>query len=222
MKRKSKDLQMEEYQDIIDELRLMDVDNLEVYLDSGLDYVNFRANPSGSRYNTLERLMDEDNNDEYNSDDGSDDGRYGLNEGTQWASLPPVNEPPVPDTCGGNFDSTGLVSFDTGIRLGLEDEQPLILHPPSSADDICRFTEEMWKAIFGSRINGDRTMTLTFGEWERKHMCTTIWLQDDSRRQKDLRVRVTAKPHDRDDMKGKCFLTMQCCQGKHWKKWTST
>ncbi|KEF60871.1 uncharacterized protein A1O9_02433, partial [Exophiala aquamarina CBS 119918] len=163
LKRQSKQPRANDYQPILAELVKMQLDTLEIYLDSGLLFM------------------------------------YTLN---RW------NDSNLKHVRGGNFG-----------RGDTNDPGRNKVHPPTSADDICTFTGEMWKSIFGSRISGPRMLDLKFGEWERNSL--PLLTDPYGEPYADIRVWTRAKPHQRDDKPGECSVEMKGCGGKHRRKWTT-
>lgn len=241
LRRQSKQPKVSDYQEILDEVRAMNLDTLEIYLDSGINYIMTRlrddANPE---YDDGEDDSDWDYPEQPNQPQGANDfvashevRTSSALENSAPTSTDGVNiDPTVPkapflNLCGGAFTSEGLQPIsvkedDNGIPVTLHRPLPddTILHPPSSADNIAEFSGEVWKFIFGSRSSGPRRLDIKFGEWERKIM-PEFTRGDHYEIQKDMRVWVRARPHERDDMKGQCFAEMKCCQGKHWKRWAT-
>ncbi|KAI1616842.1 hypothetical protein EDD36DRAFT_147533 [Exophiala viscosa] len=187
-------LKMEDYQDTMNELRLFNLDNLHVYLDCGMAYMQSAPGP----YDDI--------------DPDSDMEDLDLEE------LAGEHAVQRPNACGGTFDLNDL-SPKTIVRAFLDGETELTFHPPSITRDIERFVGGVWKHVFGDRVTGPRQLHLKFGEWERKEM--PVVFRPDGVMQKDLRVWAQARPHDRDDKKGECEIEFQCCQGKHWRKFTT-
>ncbi|EXJ86715.1 hypothetical protein A1O3_03668 [Capronia epimyces CBS 606.96] len=194
--RQNQFLEIKDYQDQLDELEKAKLDKLQLCFDSGMVYITAMV--------ALEHEYD----------------------GFPPRDLAPSNE--LPNSCGGDFDSRGLLplywDFSLGVVTHLGPSGPAlsksqILHPPSSIDDICRFVGEVWKHLFGSRTNGERLLEVKFGEWETKAFVAETRYNGDE--QKDIRVYCRAKPHERDDKVGECQVLVQCCRGKHWKRFAS-
>ncbi|KAK4943913.1 hypothetical protein LTR10_016629 [Elasticomyces elasticus] len=193
--RVSSELKTEDYQETLNELKLFNLDELQVYLDCGLAYMQQGA---------LEHIDDEYPEGDVEDFDFEDlDGEHAIQRAND---------------CGGTFDQDDL-SPTTIVRAFHGGQTKLTLHPPSNTRDIERFVGEVWKHVFGDRVTGPRQVHLKFGEWERKEM--PLVFRPDGAAQKDLRVWAKARPHDRDDKKGECEIEIQCCQGKHWRKFTT-
>ncbi|KIW53220.1 hypothetical protein PV05_08810 [Exophiala xenobiotica] len=139
LERQSKDLKVEDYSEILDEIKRFNLESLQIYFDSGLSYMMSRHSDH------LDREEEEDDD-----DDASD------------------NEDSVPNCCGGGLDSSSMESIDTCFGTQEGRTLTLALHPPSSTKNIQRFTHEVWKHMFGERTTGARQLDLKFGEWERK------------------------------------------------------
>lgn len=226
LKRQSKKPSIEDYRPILGELVEMNLDTLEIYLDSGLSFLEivYRAN-----------FVHEDEYDEDSEEDEDEDEDENKDEnGTTHSSFAIRREiydecaAMAVESCGGAFDSSQLASLPDpkyvltqyfGSRRNDPDES-IEFHPPSSADDICVFTGELWKYVFGARKSGARVLDLKFGEWEKKSMPRFTSMEAGDFQ--DMRVWTRAKPHERDDKAGQCFAEMKCCGGKHWKKWATS
>lgn len=215
LKRLSKQPRIDDYRPILEELVKMNLNALEIYLDSGLLFkhvVNDAADSSD----------DED-------EDGEDDQEDTQEVSSTAAVLSNSRDSAMRalKSCGGAFDSSGLDPIKLKHvqhqyifnRDHTEDPGQIELHPPTSADDICTFTSEMWKFVFGTRVSGARVLDLKFGEWERNSL--PLLTDPYGEPYEDLRVWTRSKPHERDDKAGQCFAEMKCCQGRHWKKWTT-
>lgn len=189
--RKSSDLKLEDYQETLDELKLFHLDELQLYLDSGLTYMTL--NP------LIDVFSDDEDLDEENPDVGDAHSDHATNR---------LN------ACGGSFTFNDLPPKTISTH-----PSDTILYPPSPTKDIERFAGEVWKCVFGGCVTGPRELHLKFGEWERKEM--PVVFRPDGEVQKDLRVWVKARPHERDDKKGECEIEIKCCQGKHWKRFTT-
>lgn len=209
LKRQSKQPRADDYQPILAELVKMDLDTLEIYLDSGLQFMY-----------VLDRW------DVSSEDEEDEDDTRSISSTTPRRSRSKASAIRALHSCGSAFNSNGLepinlkhvrgVDFD---RSRTDDSGPLIVHPPTSADDVCTFTGEMWKSVFGSRTSGPRMLDLKFGEWERNSL---PFLSDPyGEPYADMRVWTRAKPHERDDKSGECFAEMKGCAGKHRRKWTT-
>ncbi|KIX03349.1 uncharacterized protein Z518_06901 [Rhinocladiella mackenziei CBS 650.93] len=195
LERKSKDLKLEDYQEILEELKKSKLDKIQIYLDCGLAYMLARDEQDG----------DADDDDE--DDDDQDNDRNARNANARLPS----------NSCGGNFDSRKMNPITFTVEP--EHNRTVTLHPPSSTNDICDFVVKAWKFLFGTQSTGGRQLDLKFGEWERKHV--PIFLPFGGRPNGDLRVWCRVKPHERDDKVGECDVEIKCCGGKHWKKFTS-
>ncbi|KAJ9610219.1 hypothetical protein H2200_004996 [Cladophialophora chaetospira] len=92
----------------------------------------------------------------------------------------------------------------------------LTAQPPSTNREICRFLIGAWKAIFGSQTTGARQLDIKFGEVERKAA-----ILPRLRGKRNLTVWARARPHERDDKQGECFVEIECCGGEHKRKFAS-
>ncbi|EXJ87867.1 hypothetical protein A1O1_04794 [Capronia coronata CBS 617.96] len=192
-------LNIHDYQVHLNELVKAGLDELQIYFDAGVGYISL-ATFAEDISNVID---DEDEN--------------------EWPELT------LPNKCGGDFDSKNLPPVFWNPESTSDVPQTEIpdhpsadivtFHPPSSTDDICRFVGELWKYVFGSRTSGERLLEVKFGEWDRKYF--PLGNNPDGEKQKDIRVYCRAKPHERDDKVGECQILMQCCGGKHWKKFAS-
>lgn len=224
LRRQSNQPKIEDYRDILEEVRDMNLQHLEIYLDSGLLYISVPFETP------IDDEDDEDDEDE-EGDDGNEDADKPATQSVQQASRDnPDSEKQTPlvNHCGGAYTQTGLrarripedIEMEAPEGMELLEEETL-MHPPSSADSICEFAGDVWKFVFGTRSSGPRLLDMKFGEWERVGMprLYQVGLRDVV---KDIRTWVRARPHERDDMKGQCFAQLKCCQGKHWKCWATT
>ncbi|KIW12520.1 hypothetical protein PV08_09797 [Exophiala spinifera] len=199
VKRLSKDPVLDDYREIFDEIKLFNLEYLQIYFDSGLVYMV-----------NLETRTDVDDDEEGDGDDsiGEDDDED--IDGLDVAQV--AHEMPSPYGCGGLMDSNNLKTTDPTEHFPA-------LHPPVSTEKISPFVHQTWKYVFGDRTMGDRVLDVKFGEWERK---TPIGhYRFDGRPQKDLRVWCHAEPHPRDDKKGQSEVVLKCCQGHHLTKFSS-
>ncbi|KAK5044853.1 hypothetical protein LTR84_010391 [Exophiala bonariae] len=238
LKRKSKKPSVNDYLPILEEIVKMNLDTLEIYLDSGLPFLSVVNRFTQFPEDEAEDDEDYEDDEEYDEDDEDDNEERTLNKNknkekdtnfTTRAVIYEKCDAMARNSCGGAFDSRELDSLpDTKYVLNSyfwdrdpESDKEVSFHPPTSADDISTFTGEMWKFIYGARVIGPRTLDLKFGEWERKSMPNLSSL-DDGAAYRDIRVWTRARPHERDDKAGQCFAEMKCCGGKHWKKWTTS
>lgn len=198
LKRVSKHLVLDDYKDIFDEVKLFNLDYLQVYMDSGLMYMVNRMRTHND---------DEDSDEEIDEEEDYDEDIDGF--GDEEAS---------PDGCGGMMDSEGLETMDPSKDFDIYDHIS-ILHPPASTENIPPFIHQVWKHVFGDRTMGDRVLDVKFGEWERKVAVGAF--RYDGQPQKDLRVWCHAEPHPRDDKKGQSEVVLKCCQGHHLTKYSS-
>ncbi|RVX73284.1 hypothetical protein B0A52_02926 [Exophiala mesophila] len=210
LRRQSRQPKIEDYRQILEEIRHMNLEHLEIYLDSGLLYLSIPVQP---------HIDDLEQNDDDEDIDGDEDEEDGADSEKQ---ILLVNH------CGGAYTQAGLTSRRIPKELELQAppgmellEEETYLHPPSAADDICEFAGDVWKFVFAARKSGPRLLDMKFGEWERVTM-PRLYQVHFAERQKDVRTWVRARPHERDDLQGQCFAQLKCCQGKHWKCWTTT
>lgn len=227
LRRQSNQPKIEDHRDILEEVRDMNLQHLEIYLDSGLLYVSvpFERAIDG------EVSQDEDEDEDDDDGDGNEDAdKPAIQSVEQTSSDNPDSEKQTTlfNHCGGAYIQTKLCArripedIATEAPEGMELlEEETLMHPPSSADGICEFAGDVWKFVFGARSSGPRILDMKFGEWERVSM-PRLYQNGFREVHKDIRTWVRARPHERDDMKGQCFAQMKCCQGKHWKCWATT
>ncbi|KAJ9615979.1 hypothetical protein H2204_014194 [Knufia peltigerae] len=194
VKRVSKYLAWNEYKEIFDEVKLFNLNYLQVYMDCGLMYMVNRVRTHND---------EEDEEDDPDVDDYDED-MNGLGD-----------DDPSPDGCGGLMDSESLETMDPSAEFDVYDHISS-LHPPVSTKRIPPFVHQVWKHVFGDRITGDGVLDVKFGEWERKVAVGAF--RYDGEPQKDLRVWCHAEPHPRDDKKGQSEVVLKCCQGLHLAK----
>ena len=192
LNRVSNQLNVEDYAAVLDELHKFRLENLQIYLDSGVLWLT-NAHP-------IHRYSGTNSNNNQTSDDvglpGFCDGDSEFGDATPLTiNSPNRRGPALPDAAGARTE-------------------PILAQPPSTNKDICRFLIKAWKAVFGSHTVGARHLDLKFGEWERKGN-PAIWL---SRGQRDVRVWCRAKPQERDDSAGACAVEVDCCGGEHKRK----
>jgi len=211
LKRQSKQPRASDYEPIIAELVKMDLDSLEIYLDSGLLFMY--------ALDWVDAGEDEED-EEYEDDTGSTSSTTPSTYSSKAAAMEALH------SCGCTFDSTGLepvnlkqVHGGDFNRYDPSDPEKNKLHPPTSRNDVCTFTGEMWKSVFGSRRSGPRILDLKFGEWERRTLPSLFGQSGDA--YGDMRVWTRARPHERDDRPGSCFAEMKGCGSKHRTTWTT-
>ncbi|KIW23642.1 uncharacterized protein PV07_11826 [Cladophialophora immunda] len=194
--RASPQLQIQDYQGILDELRRFSLDKIQIYIDPGLQWFRWRARLIRQGRVTQEVL-------------GSayDDPTI------------PLDDVCLPTGCSDNsqFEGASALTIDC-VRHAGGSVYPFTLQPPSTHKAICSFLIKAWKTIFGSKTSGPRQLELKFGEWEKKFEPRRHDLPDSTR---DIRVFCRARPHERDDMVGECFVEFDCCGGQHSRKFSS-
>ena len=231
LKRQSKKPRVDDYRPLLEEVVKMNLDTLEIYLDSGMSFLAVVHNAEVVEEHEDDEDYENNSENEREDDDGTQTGDGPRGRDASFATREAIYKKCTAmalKSCGGAFDASELDTLpDSKYILNQyfwnrdpELDEGAKFHPPTSADDICTFTGEMWKFIFGSRTIGSRTLDLKFGEWERKSMHEITTLGGGSF--KDIRVWTRATPHEREDKAGQCFAEMKCCGGKHWKKWTTS
>jgi hypothetical protein len=185
--RTSQLLRFEEYGDMMEELRKFKLDKLQIYLDCGVPWLA----EAGGR-------------------NGHDDAPY------KDRRMPDVLDSDFV-YCSGDDQFCFASPVQTQPRPPDNANHALIAYPPSSNKQICSFVIATWKAVFGSRTQGARQLTIKSGEWERLNTPILPRL----RAQRDVRVCCHAWPHQRDDKQGVCEIEIICCRGEHKRKFTS-
>ncbi len=125
----------------------------------------------------------------------------------------------LPGNCFGDIEyeiATPIIVKADPVIVTAPTAPTITAHPPSTNREICRFLIGAWKAIYGSQTTGARHLTLKFGEVERK---TPILPR--IRGNRNVTVSCRARPHERDDKQGECFVEIDCCGGEHKRKFTS-
>ncbi|KIW83993.1 hypothetical protein Z517_03239 [Fonsecaea pedrosoi CBS 271.37] len=196
LNRVSAQLRVEEYEAILDELRKMNLDKIQIYVENGLPWfrqADLQIITRESSWMEALRRVDNDQTD-IRLPSGCDfDGAFGH---------------ALPVTVQNSDRSWPHLSCD----------EELTLLPPTSYVALCRFLIGAWKIIFGSRTWGPRQLDVKLGEWEKKYQPTDYYIRELRR---DSRAWVRAKPHERDDMVGECFVELECCGGDHKRKFSS-
>ncbi|KIW65897.1 hypothetical protein PV04_08112 [Phialophora macrospora] len=185
--RTSQLLRFEEYGDMMEELRRFKLDKLQIYLDCGVPWLA----EAGGRLDRYDSPVQD-----RRMPDVLEDDFFYCSGDDQFHSASPVHTRPRPPD---NADHV------------------LVAHPPSSNKQMCSFLIATWKAVFGSRTEGTRQLTIKSGEWERLNTPILPRL----RGQRDVRVCCRAWPHQRDDMQEVCEIEIVCCQGEHKRHFTS-
>ncbi|KIW97729.1 uncharacterized protein Z519_01313 [Cladophialophora bantiana CBS 173.52] len=201
LNRISRYLGIGDYGETLDELRGFNLDKIQIYLDSGMRWFRRRAQnhfPSDPDIEQHGRLVDDD-------------------------QTPPLDDVNLPSGCRGDieFEEAKPFRIETGeVDLGPRIQDGFILlQPPSTHKDICRFLIKTWKIIFASKTTGPRQLDLKFGEWESR--VQPLFLAAGRHSMRDIKVWCRARPHERDDMAGECAVEIDCCGGRHTRKFAS-
>lgn len=186
------------------ELSNLNLDKIEIYFDSGLAWLySFYHNSHIS-----DRLYF----------DPAQDRTVPLDDDPEHT----LELPGYPGYCPGDTDFNMAVPVPSvPEEFGLPPDTPsAMLHPPSLNPDICWLTYDIWDLLFSKRTTGPRELSLKFGEWERR--VRNIMPGLEGANQRDIRVWCRVKPHERDDMckKKACVMEIDCCGGKHKRKFT--
>ena len=140
LNRFSRQLKVEDYEEIMNELSKFNLDILQIYLDCGLPWLA----QSQSRH------MD------------CNDPDFHIEQ----INIP-LGGWCIGDDQFSNAITVG--TLDARIPYTITPENKVNVYPPSTNKEICRFLLFAWKSIFGTRATGPRHLDMKFGEWERKH-----------------------------------------------------
>ncbi|KIY03704.1 uncharacterized protein Z520_00395 [Fonsecaea multimorphosa CBS 102226] len=190
LNRVSWQLRIQDYDGILEELRKFKLDQIQIYLDSGLQWLRQAVQLERQGLVSWTPLFDI----------VDDEGPIQLEDGVCLSSA-----------------CTAHSFYEGALPLTIErtdpawahlagDDESFTVQPPSSHWDVCHFLVKVWKTIFGSHALGSRQIELKYGEWEKKSFPHDLYRFDD----RDMRLYCRARPHERDDMVGKCFVEMDC------------
>ncbi|OAP63129.1 hypothetical protein AYL99_02356 [Fonsecaea erecta] len=196
LNRASPELTIQDYEGIFGELRKFKLDRIQIYFDSGVQWLYLTRHLSGYGRGTAKHRMG--------------------------PCIPPLRSASdvwLPTGCPADSDFEGAPPFT--IEKGdpgwwdpaRPDNDSNVKQPPSPHRAICRFLIQAWKTIFGSHTSGPRQLELKFGEWEGRHPSFL--------NMRDVRLCGRARPHERDDMVGECFVELDCCGNDHHRKFSS-
>ncbi|EXJ75472.1 uncharacterized protein A1O5_02168 [Cladophialophora psammophila CBS 110553] len=201
LNRTSRYLGIEDYEGTLDELHRFNLDKIQIYLDSGMRWLRRRAQNQFASDSNIEQsghLVDDD-------------------------QTPPLDDVSLPSGCHGDieFEEAKPFRIETGdLDLGPHIQDGFVfLQPPSTHKDICRFLIKAWKIIFASKTTGPRQLDLKVGEWESK--IQPLLLAAGRHSMREIKVWCRARPHERDDMAGECAVEIDCCGGRHRRKFAS-